>query len=213
MKSALLISLLAIGAGAQADGPKESKDFSGEGITQLVIKNGQGDIDVDPSTDGRIWVVTEKGNFPKGCELEMNTKGSTFEIIVKGEGEKSGWLSFGSKSCEVDFDIRVPQTVAVDIMSGSGDVEVGGLMGSAKVQTGSGDVSIKYTQAVEQGEVTIKTGSGDAELEFPAGMKIQTAFRAGSGKITKNEFSETADAKFKVSMEAGSGDLEIKTLR
>lgn len=213
MKSTLLISLIAFGAFAHAD-VKESKDFPGDGIKSLVIKNGQGDVDIEASPDGRIWVVSEKDKkFPKGCAINMEAKGSTFEITVKGQKEEAGWLDFGSKSCDVDFDIKVPHAVAVDIVSGSGDVEVDGLKSSAKVRTGSGDVSVKYVDMVEEGEVTIKTGSGSAELEFPSTMKITTAFKAGSGKLTKNEFSNSADAKFKVSMEAGSGDLEITTTK
>lgn len=108
-----------------------------------------------------------------------------------------------------DLKISSTETPKVSGTAGSGDIEIVGGVGSTSLRTGSGDIRITYNNSIEEGLIDIKTGSGDAEISLPQNMKILTDFKAGSGAI-ESEFGSDSEAKFKVSMRAGSGDLKIR---
>lgn len=95
-----------------------------------------------------------------------------------------------------------------EIRCGSGSVNLEGLLGSANVKAGSGDVNLEWAEGPKAGEVDVKTGSGDVSLMFPEETKLQTDIRTGSGKV-RNEIGETASAKLRISVKAGSGDVTI----
>lgn len=74
---------------------------------------------------------------------------------------------------------------------------------------GSGTAKITYLTVPEIGKFDLKSGSGLVELTMPANAKIQTNFVSFGGKMT-NEIGDTKDAKFKVSVKSGAGNLHIK---
>ncbi|MBX3016343.1 MAG: DUF4097 family beta strand repeat protein [Bdellovibrionaceae bacterium] len=241
MKVMILLVAFFLSGGAFA--AAETKEFDGNGLQNLKIKNSSGDVRITLSTDQKAIVIADKVKFDKDCKLEMKRFGDDLLISVEGDSWIGSW--FGGKDCKVNFEIKVPSKIAASIKNGSGDVEligtqgavdisVGsgnvainadskdvnvktgsgsvqakGLSGNAFVKTGSGDITLAYAVAPTKAEVDVKTGSGDATLTVPAATKLLSDFKAGSGRLV-NEVGDTANADFKVSMRAGSGDLTIK---
>ncbi|MEW6058236.1 MAG: DUF4097 family beta strand repeat-containing protein [Bdellovibrionota bacterium] len=219
----------------------ENKEFDGSGLEILSIKNPSGDVKIGVSKDGKAYVAAEKIKFGKNCTLKMDKSGRELVVEVSKGGifntddckvnfdvkvpreialhlkSGSGDLEVNGTKGTVDFkigsgDAKVTAEVdTLDGMSGSGSVVATGLSGNANVRTGTGDVTLTYGSAPSKGELDIKTGSGDATIFFPSSMKVLTDFKAGSGRVY-NELGDSEDARFKVSMKAGSGDLKIKKL-
>jgi DUF4097 and DUF4098 domain-containing protein YvlB len=137
----------------------------------------------------------------------------------------------------IDYDISVPADVALNLHSGSGDVEttdVGrfvaaasgsgnvrahGVHGPADLESGSGDLELEDLGA---GDVKVKTGSGDIKVEsFNGGFTART----GSGDITADGHLQnggmimagsgdvrlhlTPDSRFTLEASTGSGDIRV----
>ena len=149
----------------------------------------------------------------KNCEV-------SFEIQIPSRAQLkikngSGDVLVSGIRGEIDFklgsgDLKINSTTSkVNGTAGSGDIEIVGEVGATSLRTGSGDIKIIYNNPIDEGLIDIKTGSGDADISLPPTMKILTDFKAGSGDV-ESEFGSDQEAKFKVSMRAGSGDLKIR---
>lgn len=116
----------------------------------------------------------------------------------------------------VDFVIRVPAGVSVDIDNhvgnvsgsgmrgdftadtGSGNVTVTGITGDVEADTGSGNVEIDRVT----GDVSADTGSGDVEISDVTG---DVSADTGSGSITLTDV-QARD----ISADTGSGDIDMQ---
>ncbi|MEZ4744341.1 MAG: DUF4097 family beta strand repeat-containing protein [Bdellovibrionota bacterium] len=238
----------------------ESKDFDINGLKTLELENDAGDIKISVTQDGKAHISATKVNFGENCTLKMQRSEDKLDIEVDKKG------LFKSGECKVHFEIKVPREIALDIKSGSGDlniigtkgevefflgsgdavidaeikelngksgsgslkisgtigeadiklgsgsIDIDGLTSEAEFKTGSGNLKITYKEAPVKGELDIKAGSGDATVYLPATSKISTSFISGSGRIY-NELGDSSKAPFKISMKAGSGDLNIKKIQ
>ena len=96
----------------------------------------------------------------------------------------------------VDFEIRVPTGIAVDIENNVGDVSATGMQAEFSADTGSGNVTVRDGS----GEVSTDTGSGDVTV---SGYTGEVNADTGSGDI------EITDINGDVSADTGSGDVSL----
>ena len=96
--------------------------------------------------------------------------------------------------------------------SGSGSINLEGILKDVELKTGSGDLTVSYKSTLQKGQLDLKSGSGDLTAYFPPNMKVLSNLKSGSGSIF-NELGDFSKASFTVSMKTGSGDLKIKKLR
>jgi DUF4097 and DUF4098 domain-containing protein YvlB len=85
--------------------------------------------------------------------------------------------------------VKLEQTAAgdVDISTGSGDVEIKGVKGGAKVSTGSGSIT---AQGDPTGDWRLHSGSGSVRVNFPSQAAFNLVARSSSGNIeTSHEIS------------------------
>jgi DUF4097 and DUF4098 domain-containing protein YvlB len=115
----------------------------------------------------------------------------------------------------VDFVIRVPAGIDVDIENEVGDVSATNMNGDIRAETGSGNVSVSdVTGAVDgdtgsgnvevervTGEVVADTGSGNIELTDVTGDVVADT---GSGNITLTNVDGSS-----ISADTGSGDINL----
>jgi DUF4097 and DUF4098 domain-containing protein YvlB len=137
----------------------------------------------------------------------------------------------------IDYDISVPADVALNLHSGSGDVEVDqvgrflaassgsgnvrahGVRGAADIESGSGDLELEETAAAD---VKARTGSGNIEIH---GLNGMFQGRTGSGDITADgrltggmitagsgdvKLHLTGDSRFVLEAATGSGDIKVR---
>lgn len=98
----------------------------------------------------------------------------------------------------VDYEISAPRDVALNLHSGSGDIQIDQVGRFLKTDTGSGNVRVDGTA----GMADLHTGSGDIDLRQQSAGEVRVS--TGSGSIHVTAFSGALTAR------TGSGDIEAK---
>ena len=167
-------------------------------IGALTIKGGAGDVQVrGGGAAGAVHVSRHLSWGPGSTEPTPREawNGSTLEVDADCNG------SFGG--CSVDYVITVPDATDVSVVTGSGDIAVGGSLGGVTVKAGSGDITATNLAA---DQVTAESGSGDVDLEL--GKAAPTVgVRTGSGDVSVRL---PPHAGYAVDAETGSGDTTVR---
>src|SRR6266550_3701035 len=132
------------------------KMFTVDGMPRLRVQNVSGEIAIRVGESGQVRVVAHKrvkgGSADRAKRLLEN-------VEIRIEQERS-WLDlFRGKRFRVDFEITVPRETAVNAQTVSGDLDLNGTRGPARVESVSGDVNI----ADVQGPMRLKSVSGDVQ--------------------------------------------------
>jgi len=203
---ALSASLCLLGASAcRADQTGSfHRTYSVQGPVTLEVTTGAGAIHVT-GTPGSV--VTVDGTIHQGWDLlggndpnairniennpPIEQAGNTINI----HGLHLGWNSH----IWISYVITTPPNTQLSAHSGSGDIDVTGLSGSAELGAGSGDLQI----ANLGGNLRAGTGSGHIGFDHVGGgARLST----GSGSIEGNEVG----GRFSAS--TGSGDVRVQRL-
>lgn len=167
----------------------------------LYVSTGSGNIHIVPGSGSQIHIV---GHVHAGWSAfgDVNSRiqhivenppivqnGNTVRV---GEAQDHGLFN----NISIDYDINVPADVALNLHSGSGDVEVSNVGRFVSGSSGSGNVRAHGIH----GPANLESGSGDLELEDagPGDVKAKT----GSGNIRIHDFNGGFTAR------TGSGDIE-----
>ena len=233
-----LILTAATAAFADAD---FERNLTVSGPADLYVSTGSGHIRIFPGTDSAIHV---KAHLHAGwgagdvdarirqiaANPPIQQTGNTVRI---GETNDHGLFN----NISIDYEISVPSTVALNLRSGSGDVEVDhvgrflaatsgsgsvrahGVKGSADLRSGSGDIELQEEAA---GDVKAQTGSGSIRIN---GLNGGLSARTGSGDIEANgrvsgdarlangsgsvRLNLPSDAHFQLEASTGSGDIRV----
>jgi hypothetical protein len=215
----LTAALLGLTTGALADNTFE-RTLSVSSQSDLYVSTGAGDIHITPGSDNQIHIV----GHVHAAWSAFGDVGSRIRRIVENPpitqdgntvriGETGGNIF---NSISIDYDISVPNDVAMNLHSGSGDVVVDhvgrflsassgsgnvrahGIHGSTELDSGSGDLELEEEAA---GDVKAKTGSGDVVVHGFNGAFIA---KTGSGDITADGHLQGAST-----ISAGSGDVKL----
>lgn len=129
-------------------------------------------------------------------DFALGRRGSVVQVVA----DCRAWLSPG---CGVDLTITVPEGLQIDLVGGSGDVEVAGLAaGVVTIRSSEGDVDL---DGLGVQDLTVTTGSGDVEATFaqqPFAVKVTT----GSGDVDLG--LPDGDRPYEVEATSSSGDVE-----
>lgn len=216
----------------------EIKEFDTSKISTVEVKNTSGEIRVLAASEKVSSVVATKRQFGENCQLIVDQRGAALVVEVKkarsapecevdlevkaprvaglslesGSGRirvegLSGDLNFRSGSGRVDVDSEIHH---LNGQTGSGDISLRGLKGGGNLLVGSGRVSLVYRTAPSSGTLIVRAGSGSTDIAFPKSAKVSTSYSAGSGRLI-NELGDAPDAKFKILVQSGSGDLHIRS--
>jgi len=212
------------------------------GPADLYVSTGSGNIRIHPGNDSEIHII---GHVHAGWSAfgDVNSRvqrivenppiaqsGNTIRV-----GESNDHSLFNNLS--IDYEVTAPNTVALNLHSGSGDVEIDnlgrylsassgsgnvrahGIHGPAELQSGSGDLELEQSGA---GDVKAKTGSGSIRVH---GLNGGFSARTGSGDIEVEgrltgeanissgsgsvRLHLTPDAHFNLEASTGSGDIRV----
>jgi DUF4097 and DUF4098 domain-containing protein YvlB len=128
-------------------------------------------------------------------------------------------------SCSASYELAVPETVALVVHTGDGDVRLDGFRGSANVHTGAGNVTVeaycgfdlaavtgsgdvRITTACSPRDLEIHTGSGNATALVPPG-RYRISLASGAGQPHVSGLVQDPKAPFTISMHSGSGDVRL----
>ena len=204
----------------------ETRDLSmpAEGIDTLVINCGAGSLNlrgVSPGDKIRIIAQIEGENFSATEFKEMIRKNVQISLDKKtNQSILQSDLKLPvnpDQDARINLKIEIPETINVNIIDGSGSVDVRALRanlnidddtGSIKIKNISGDVRIRDSSGgivIEDvaGNVFVTDGSGSITIEAVQG---DLNVKDGSGKI------EIVDIEGNVTVSDGSGTIEIQDI-
>ena len=163
------------------------------GSGNVDLRTASGDVSLE-SGSGDITVAGAQGNT-----LKLSTGSGN---VTMSDG-KAGVLTVETGSGSIDVTGSSGDDVSFDTGSGNVDVTLVTAFRSLKVETGSGDVTLRVPPSVGA-EVDLDTGSGDIDL---GGLTLQVR------RIEHDHVSGTlGDGKGRLSVETGSGNVRLQKL-
>ncbi len=165
--------LVGAGTAVAVTGPHtEQTDVLNHTITALTVTAGAGDITVH--TGGRSGQV----------EVTRKTRASSLPALGADVWKGDALSLDCGPGCNVTYDIRVPDDVAVTARTDSGDVDLEGSLGRVDLQTGSGDVDAK----IDADTLTTRSTSGDVKLRLAvAPSQLSATSESGDVEIRRPE--------------------------
>jgi hypothetical protein len=193
-------ALLALSTGAFADSQFE-RTLNVSAQPDLYVFTGSGHIHVQPGTGNQIHIV---GHVHAGWSSFGDVNARIQQIVANppivqdGNTVRAGSTNDRSlyENISIDYDITAPVGVALNLRSGSGDIEAERLGRYVSAASGSGSI---HTQGVH-GAADLSTGSGDIELGEESAGDVKA--KSGSGSIRIHGFHGSLTAR------TGSGDIE-----
>lgn len=166
----------------------------------VYVSTGSGDIHIAASSDEQLTIIGH-------VHLDWNHSGDTTEraqrVVQNPPIEQSGnTIHIGEPAdrallnhISIDYEIRAPRNAALNLRTGSGDIEINGVGRFLAATSGSGSLRAHDVH----GPADLHTGSGDIEL-YEAGPGDVEA-RTGSGSLQLHGLNGRLQAH------TGSGDL------
>src|SRR5207244_13277626 len=199
------------------------KVFTVEGMPRLRVRNGSGETAIRVGDVGQVRELAGKrvrGGSPdrakrllENVELRIEQRGNDIYVEPHLYEQERSWLDlFRGKRFRVDFEITVPRECAVDAQTVSGDLDVQGTRGPARVESVSGDVNI----ADMQGPMRIKSVSGDVQCTDYVGA-VEGSSVSGDvdirGRVRACELhTVSGDISVDLEPEAGGRESRLKTI-
>jgi len=191
------------------------------GQADLYVSTGSGHIKITAGSDSQIRI---KAHIHAGWSASPTVDGRITKIAENPPIQQSGnTVRIGEttdrelyNNITIDYDITAPASVALNLRSGSGDVDVEhlgrfisatsgsgsvhahGVHGPADLHSGSGDIELQEESA---GEVKAQTGSGSIHID---GLNGALTARTGSGDIVANGHLTGA-----ARLSSGSGSVRL----
>ena len=208
---ALIVTACGPGLVGEVNIAVESSSFT-EPVTRIVFDLSSGDVSLRPAQGTAVELTRElhwRGDKPPS--YTETREGQTLRVFYKCV----------TINCWIDYEVRVPENVEVDVKASSGDVQVNGMAAPVRVDLSSGDVrltNVKGTVSVKTssgdvsgtdiaaGRVDVTTTSGDVNLDFSAAPQSVTA-HVTSGDITM--LVPPDKEPYRVDAQTTSGDQKI----
>jgi DUF4097 and DUF4098 domain-containing protein YvlB len=174
------------------------KSFDVTGPARLDVALNAGEIDVDPSLDGRVEVEliardSQSQQLVDAARVELRGSGERAEIVVHVPARPlANLFSRQTISCR----ITCPPGSDLKARTKSAGIRARGTLGEVDIATASGDVQISDTL----GELSVKSASGDLTAGSVGGRAIANT---ASGDVKIESVAGNVDAN------AVSGDIEI----
>jgi len=184
-------------------------------LKKLDIEAGAGELTIQGSDLATEITVTAdiytSSESKSSYEFELSDSGSTAFLIAK-TNNSGAWMG---KSPHIDLVVTVPSRMILDVIDGSGQLDISNIDGAVSITDGSGGLSLNDINnnvdivdgsgAIELtniiGSVDIEDGSGKIILnDIDGNLTISD----GSGSIYARGISGNAD------INDGSGDLTVK---
>src|SRR6201996_6426261 len=199
LRPILLTAVLSVSTVALADNTFD-RTLNVSAQPDLYVSTGSGNIHIVPGNGGQIHIV---GHVHAGWSAfgDVNSRVQHIiehpPIVQNGNTVRVGDVTDHSlfNNISIDYDINVPADVALNLHSGSGDVEVDNAGRFLSGTSGSGNVRAHGIHGPEN----LESGSGELELEDSGNSDVKA--KTGSGNIQIPDFNGSLTAR------SGSGDI------
>ena len=214
------------------------KTFEIDAPAELEIRLASGDIDIDPTHEGRVEVELTADDEDSQELIDNATVELRGRTLVVDVPQKRGGFSFnffgrsgitcrvrGPKGSSVtartkSADLRARGTIGgLTYATASGDVRADEVAGNVNVKSASGDITIRKVA----GSVNAQTASGDVEIDTVMGpvnaqsasgdVTIDAAYGDVHGTVVSGDLTLEAVMAGEVRAQSVSGDVSIGVRR
>ncbi|MBQ4852178.1 hypothetical protein [Pseudoalteromonas sp. MMG012] len=185
------------GAAAKADKHETQQlAVSTAGLTSLDANLGAGSLKVIGAPNlSEIKVDADIYTYDgSGYTFTLDTSGSTAKLIAETSSRSGNVWVVGNQSPRIDLVVYVPETMALDINDGSGDIHIQGITSHINIEDNSGGISINGGH-----NINIDDGSGDININGGYAIDIKD----GSGSL------DISQAQGDIHIVDGSGDMKV----
>ena len=199
------------------------KTFTVDGMPRLRVQNVSGETAIRVGEPGQVRVVARKRvkggsadrakRLLENVEVRIEQKGNDIFVEPHLYEQERSWLDlFRGKRFRVDFEITVPRETAVNAQTVSGDLDLHGTRGPARLESVSGDVNIEDVQ----GPMRIKSVSGDVQITDYVGS-VEGSSVSGDvdirGRVHACELhTVSGDISIDLEPELGGRESRLKTI-
>lgn len=205
-------------------GPEGSRGFSlsvgpirlssGDTATVDVIVHVPSGADVEARTrvgDISVTGVTGTTRVSTGSgDLRVHEAGSL--RASSGSGDVTVTSCTGGAVTTGSGDVRIDRCTgpgALQLRSGSGDIEVRSHAEESTAATGSGDITLD----LRSGRANVRTGTGDVEVRVPRDIPVWLDLNTGLGNVSRRIEPvgppEQGQEHLSVGVRSGTGDILI----
>ncbi|MDE1161690.1 MAG: DUF4097 family beta strand repeat-containing protein [Acidobacteriaceae bacterium] len=197
---ALALAAFSTVAAAHADDTfRRTLDTSAQ--PDVYLSNGAGSLRIMQSNDSSVEVV---GHVHAGWKSFSDIEARVHRIVANPPIKQSGnSIRIGEvtersllNNITIDYEIRVPHDTALNLHTGSGDIEINSVGRFVAASAGSGSIRAREIH----GPAELQSGSGDIEINETVAAPIKA--RSGSGSIRITGLNGSLNAR------TGSGDIE-----
>lgn len=204
IRSRILSALLVAAAFTAAARAQDfERTLHASSATDLFVSTGSGRIHIFPGSDSEVHVKAHlHAGWNAGGDIDerMRQIAANPPISESGKEIHIGDVPTSQRALynniSIEYEISAPKGVALDLRSGSGDVQIDNVGRYLKGQTGSGSIRAHGIA----GAAELHTGSGDIELQEQAAGEVKAS--TGSGSIRIQGLNGPLTAR------TGSGDIE-----
>lgn len=165
----------------------------------LAVDTNAGDITISRSHDDQVRMTAHKEAVFAMPKVEIDRDDSA--ISIHTSCPVLDWWA----ECHVSFDIAVPDGIAIDAVTQSGDLRASDLQAPVlAVQSTSGDVDV--SGLVVEGTLSARATSGDVNIEDVSAKVLDLG--TTSGDVEALRLSATSSANLKVTSGDVNGDFE-----
>jgi len=195
-----------------------TETFKTPGAVRLEIRNGAGEVRIDAGSSQDETIVTleplrdneSSVEAVQTARVELHERADGQDVVIDVRGRSKLF-----RGAEVLIAVTCPLEPAVEIKTGSADIEGRGLFKSVDVETGSGDVQFADISgdaevSAASGDVQISLVGGEARLNTASG-DIQVGMIGADGRVNSasgDVMIRTAGGRFEAN--TASGDIQVK---
>lgn len=170
------------------------------GATHIVVVGKAGSLKVTGQrglTQLRATgtACTSERNLLNDIQLVARRDGNTVRLEAQIPEHDGSWFDWSSYQASLDFEVAVPDNIAIDIMDGSGEATIENVA-TARIADGSGSLHVRDVN----GNLEITDGSGEITVENVTG---DVRITDGSGSISIDKAGSVNIAN------DGSGSVDI----
>jgi len=187
-KYILFLSLVAVTAAVKAQFDKEpyiTKSLANQSIQNVKVETSGGSINVggvNPS-EAKIEVYISGNNgignlskdeiqkrLEENYELKISVDGNTVNAIARQKHDNINW----KRSLNISFKIYVPKSVATDLSTSGGSINLNNLSGTQKFRTSGGSLHVdnvmgKIDGGTSGGSIHLSNSGDDIDLRTSGG--------------------------------------------
>lgn len=184
--------LLLVSAGFCSE-HEETREFPVGSFTRVEIRSDRGVADFVGDTGPVAKVSWSKRTSSEGCNVGAVVEDGVLKLV----NEKF----VGGDGCRVDWAVRVPPGVPIDLKLGMSETNLSGLTGEVRMDVGTG----KLVSNANLSKLTVNAGQLDGDVHDMAGDSI---FDVGTGKL-KMTWREIPPVTRNIALNFGSANAVI----